>query len=66
MKFKIINNTDLSYEKIGNLMDGVMKFPVDTNYVGKCDKFKAEFKNYVIDIEIVYQKTQTVWTFNYR
>ena len=59
---KIINETSLSYEELGRIIDKVMESQ-DTIYEGKIDLLKVGFKNDVIKIQIRYLKSYTEWRF---
>ncbi len=63
---KIINNTDLSYEQIGEVMDFIIKTSeVDTQYYGKKERLKVNRLSKVIKIQIRYLKRYVEWGFDY-
>lgn len=59
---KIVNETKLTYEELGRIIDKVMETQ-GTFYEGKVDYLKVGFKNDVIKIEIRYLKNYTEWRF---
>ena len=63
---KIVNNTNLSYEQIGEVMDFIIKtLEVDTQYYGKKERFKVNRLSKVIKIQIRYLKKFVEWRFDY-
>lgn len=64
---KIINNTYYSNETIGRIIDQIqMKYPNDTNYVGKVDYTTIEMaNNIIVKIQIRYLKRYVEWRFDY-
>lgn len=62
MKMKIINNTDLSYEVIGQIIDKYMNYgdPGETIYYGKVDwfNFKAFDKIYLCQVRYMKSGVQ--------
>ena len=59
---KILNETSLTYEELGRIIDKVMESQV-TIYEGKIELLKVGFKNDVIKIQIRYLKSYTEWRF---
>lgn len=53
---KIINNTNLSYKEIGEIIDEVMQTKEETNYVGKIEIGKVLYNGVPINIQIRYLK----------
>lgn len=63
---KIVNNTDLSYKEIGEVMDLIIKTSeVDTQYYGKKERLKVNRLSKVIKIQIRYLKRYIEWRFDY-
>lgn len=62
---KIINNTDLSYKEIGQLIDEVMQTKEETNYVGKIEIGKVLYNGVPINIQIRHLKKYVEWRFDY-
>lgn len=63
---KIINNTDLSYKEIGQIIDEVINTSKeDTNYVGKIEVGKVLYNGVPINIQIRYLKKYVEWRFDY-
>ena len=63
---KIINNTDLSYKEIGQLIDEVINTSKeDTNYDGKIEVGKVLYNGKPINITIRYLKRYVEWRFDY-
>lgn len=63
---KIINNTDLSYKEIGQLIDEVINTSKeDTNYDGKIEVGKVLYNGKPINITIRYLKKFVEWRFDY-
>lgn len=66
MKIMVINNTDLSIRRIGEIIDKIIdEGKEDTIYYGKKDKFIIKHlhseKDYKIELE--YLKSYTKWVF---
>lgn len=62
---KIINNTNLSYEKIGKAIDQIIdNTQGTTHYVGQVEYTTMEFKNVVVKIQIRYLKSFVEWRFD--
>lgn len=59
---KIVNETSLTYEELGRIIDKVMESQ-GTFYEGKIDLLKVGFKNDVIKVQIRYLKNYTEWRF---
>ncbi len=59
---KILNETKLSYEELGRIIDKVMESQV-TIYEGKIEHLRVGFKNDVFKIQIRYLKDYTEWRF---
>ena len=63
---RIINNTDLYYKEIGEIIDNIKwEYRGDTNYVGKIDFIKIKYKRKNIEIQIRYLKKSIEWRFDY-
>ena len=63
---KIINNTNLSYKEIGQIIDEVINTSKeDTNYVGKIEVGKVLYNGKPINITIRYLKKYVEWRFDY-
>lgn len=63
---KIINNTDLSYKIIGQVIDDtIIKNKADTLYYGKVYHFEIEYKNKEYKVQIRYLKKYVEWRFDY-
>lgn len=63
---KIINNTDLFYKEIGEIIDNISwTYKNETNYIGKIDYLKIKYKRQNIKIQIRYLKKSVEWSFNY-
>lgn len=63
---KIINNTDLSYKEIGEIIDELISTSNGyTNYYGKIEVGKVLYKGKSINITIRYLKRYVEWRFDY-
>ena len=63
---KIINNTNLSYKEIGQIIDEVINTSKeDTNYDGKIEVGKVLYNGKSINITIRYLKKYVEWRFDY-
>lgn len=63
---KIINNTNLSYKKIGEIIDELINTSKeDTNYYGKIEVVKILYNRDSINITIRYLKRYVEWRFDY-
>ena len=63
---KIINNTNLSYKEIGEIIDEIIKTSKeDTNYDGKIEVGKVLYNGKPINITIRYLKRYVEWRFDY-
>ena len=63
---KIINNTNLSYKEIGQIIDEVINTSKeDTNYDGKIEVGKVLYNGKPINITIRYLKKFVEWRFDY-
>ena len=63
---KMINNTDLSYKEIGQIIDEVINTSKeDTNYDGKIEVGKVLYNGKPINITIRYLKKYVEWRFDY-
>ena len=63
---KIINNTNLSYKVIGEIIDEIISTSKeDTNYYGKIELVKILYKGDPINITIRYLKRYVEWRFDY-
>lgn len=63
---KIINNTNLSYKEIGEIIDEIMSTSKgNTNYVGKIEVGKVLYNGKPINITIRYLKKIVEWRFDY-
>lgn len=63
---KIINNTDLSYKVIGEMIDEIISTSKEyTNYDGKVEVGKVLYKGKPINITIRYLKRYVEWRFDY-
>ena len=64
MKSLIINKTDLSYRRIGEIMDLIIKEgKEDTIYYGKVEWSRVKAGDIVIDVQIRYLKRYVEWIF---
>ena len=62
---RIINNTDLYYKEIGEIIDNIQwEYRRDTNHVGKIDFIKIKYKRQNIEIQIRYLKKSIEWRFD--
>lgn len=62
---KIINNTNLSYKEIGDIIDELMQAKEETNYVGKIEIGKVLYNGVPINIQIRHLKKYVEWRFDY-
>ena len=63
---KIINNTNLSYKEIGEIIDEIISTSKgNTNYVGKIEVGKVLYNGKPINITIRYLKKYVEWRFDY-
>lgn len=63
---KIINNTDLSYKEIGEIIDELISTSKGyTNYYGKIEVVKILYNRDPINITIRYLKRYVEWRFDY-
>lgn len=62
---KIINNTNLSYKEIGEIIDELIQVKEETNYVGKIEVGKVLYNGEPINITIRYLKKYVEWRFDY-
>ena len=63
---KIINNTNLSYIQIGEIIDEIIRTSKeDTNYYGKIEVVKILYNRDSINITIRYLKRYVEWRFDY-
>ena len=63
---KIINNTNLSYKEIGEIIDEIINTSEeDTHYIGQIEVGKVEYKKRIIKIQIRYLKRYVEWRFDY-
>lgn len=63
---KIINNTNLSYKEIGEIIDKIINTSKeDTNYDGKIEVAKVLYNGKSINITIRYLKRYVEWRFDY-
>ena len=63
---KIINNTNLSYKEIGEIIDEIINTSKeDTNYEGKIEVGKILYNRDPINITIRYLKRYVEWRFDY-
>jgi len=63
---KIINNTDLFYKEIGEIIDNISwTYKNETNYIGKIDYLIIKYKRQNIKIQIRYLKKSVEWSFGY-
>lgn len=63
---KIINNTNLFYKEIGEIIDEIIKTSKeDTNYDGKIEVGKVLYNGEPINITIRYLKKIVEWRFDY-
>lgn len=61
---KIINNTNLTYREIGQIIDyDIERSYEDTCYVGKIEYFEVEYKNKKYKVQIRYLKSYVEWRF---
>lgn len=64
---KIINNTTLSYETIGLMMDKIIEINQDdTIYYGKIEVCKMRVCNRDVNVQIRYLKKYVEWRFDYK
>lgn len=63
---KIINNTNLSYKAIGEIIDEIISTSKgNTNYVEKIEVGKVLYNGEPINITIRYLKRYVEWRFDY-
>lgn len=63
---KIINNTDLFYKEIGEIIDNInWDYRDDTNYVGKIDILTIKYKRTLIKVQIRHLKKYVEWRFDF-
>lgn len=63
---KIINNTDLFYKEIGEIIDNIQwDTRGETLYVGKIDVFKIKFKRVRLKIQVRTLKKSIEWRFDF-
>ena len=63
---KIINNTNLSYIQIGEIIDEIISTSNGyTNYYGKIEVVKILYNGDTINITIRYLKRYVEWKFDY-
>lgn len=63
---KLINNTNLSYKEIGQIIDEIINTSKeDTNYDGKIEVGKVLYNGKPINITIRYLKKFVEWRFDY-
>lgn len=63
---KIINNTNLSYKEIGEIIDEIINTSKeDTNYDEKIEVGKVLYNGKPINITIRYLKKYVEWRFDY-
>lgn len=63
---KIINNTNLYYIQIGEIIDEIINTSKeDTNYYGKIEVVKILYNRDSINITIRYLKRYVEWRFDY-
>ena len=63
---KIINNTNLSYKEIGEIIDEIINASKeDTNYDGKIEIGKVLYNGVPINIQIRHLKKYVEWRFDY-
>ena len=62
---KIINNTNLSYKEIGQIIDELMQVKEETNYIGKIEVGKVSYNGKPINIQVRYLKKYVEWRFDY-
>lgn len=64
---KIINDTQLNYQTIGQLIDRIMEYPEDTHYYGKIEEYQfilsVNNKRVVITVFVRYLKRYCEFTF---
>ena len=62
---KIINNTNLNYSTIGQIIDSVLSIgKTDTHYYGQVECATVEVKKQIIKLQIRYLKKYTEWRFD--
>lgn len=63
---RIVNNTDLYYKELGEIMDNISwSNKGDTIYYDKEDLVRIIYKRRKIEIKIRYLKTFTEWKFDF-
>lgn len=63
---RIVNNTDLYYKELGEIMDNISwTTKGDTIYYDKEDLVRVIYKRRKIEIKIRYLKTFTEWKFDF-
>lgn len=63
---KIINETSLSYETIGKIIDNIINDKKeDTNYIGKKELVLVRYGDKTIGVQIKYLKRYVEWKFWY-
>lgn len=64
---KIINDSELNYQTIGQLIDRIMKYPDDTHYYGQIEEYQfilmIENKKVIITVFVRYLKRYCEFTF---
>lgn len=64
---KIINDTQLNYQTIGQLIDRIMEYPEDTHYYGKLEEYQfillVNNKRVVVTVFVRYLKRYCEFTF---
>lgn len=62
---RIINNTDLYYKEIGEIIDNIQwQYRGDTQYEGKTMYMEIKYKRLPIKINIKNLKKSVVWRFD--
>lgn len=64
MQIKIVNNTNLSFKEIGEIIDKIIKNSVGTtHYYKQIELFNVVSNTEEIRVQIYYLKKYCVWTF---
>lgn len=63
---KIVNNTDLYYQELGQIIDNIQwDSRGDNNYVGKKTHLTIKYKRRHVEIDIEIMKKCVKWVFYY-
>ena len=66
MGTKIINNTDLCFKELGEIIDSIQfDYPADTSYYGKRKLMRIKYKGKKIEINIKIMCYYVEWKFDF-